>query len=101
MPTSQQPPSFWEVHQRVGEVELSAHGRVLVSTVMREGQWCVRLCPLRLAQRGGEQQWLPGNQVLLFPPEAVPALRALLQQAVERLPPHVARPHGTPPLDSK
>ncbi len=86
MPKPQQPPSFSEVHERVGELELSSHGRVLVSVVMREGQWCVRLCPLRLVQRGKEQRWAPGNHVLLFPPEAIPSLQALLGEAAQAIP---------------
>ena len=87
MPNPQAPKAFWEVHDRVGEIDLSPHSRLLVSAVMRENQWFIRLCPYRLSERpNGAQQWVSGNQVLLLPPEVAPTLMDLLQRAVTRVP---------------
>lgn len=78
--------SYWEDHQGIGEFPISAHSRVLVSTVMKEGRWYIRLRTYRLAQRGGKEQWIHTNQLMLFPPESIPTLRALLHASVESLP---------------
>jgi hypothetical protein len=80
------PPSFWEVHERVGWVELGPESRVLVSAVMRDGQWFVRLAPMRLSMRASGPQWAVWHQAQLFPPAAIASLRELLLLAVGQVP---------------
>jgi hypothetical protein len=65
---------------------------VLVSLVCRAGQWSVRLRTYRLGLRGGRQQWLPTNQLILLPLHTVPTLQALLRQTTARAVAHVATP---------
>ena len=89
----QAPPAFWEINQPIGTIELSADSRMLVSAVMREAQWYLRLCPLRLAQRAAGLQWVTSNHVLLFPAATVPALHALLGQALAQPPWGAATAH--------
>jgi hypothetical protein len=86
--------SYWEDHQGIGEFPISPHSRVLVSTVMKEGRWYIRLRTYRLVQRGGKEQWIHTNQLMLFPPESIPALRALLAESVESLPAETLSANG-------
>ena len=80
MPTSSSPPMFWEVHHRVGTVELSATDRVLVSVVCRAGHRYVRLCPERRTDRASGPQWTTAGHVLLLPPATLPVLEACLAE---------------------
>src|SRR5688500_1076082 len=84
MAHARSPKAFWEIHDRIGEIELGPHSRLLVSAVMREGTWYVRLCPYRLAQQDPSPQWVAANQVILFPPAVVAPLCALLHDASVR-----------------
>lgn len=80
------PPSFWEIHKRVGWVELGPESRVLISSVMREGEWFIRLAPMRLSMRATGPQWAVWHQALLFPPTAIASVRELLLLAVSQIP---------------
>ena len=81
VPASSPPPPFWELHHRVGTVDLSATGRMLVSVVRRGGEWYVRLYPERLVARASGSQWAPANHTLLLPLSALPALEAYFAEA--------------------
>lgn len=78
---------YWDVHEALGHVELSAQSRVLISAVKKDEQWYVRLRSLRLARRNREETWVPGNQVMLFPFAVVDDLCTMMQQALN----HVGR----------
>jgi hypothetical protein len=79
------PGSYWQAQSPVGEVTLSAHSKVLVSTVLKDGTWYVRLRAYRLAQRGRNQEWVPARQIMIFPTGAIEALRACLALAAEAI----------------
>ena len=79
------PGSYWEAHRYIGEVALAPHSKVLVNTVMKEGEWYVRLRAYRLAQRGSGEEWVPARQIMVFPPGILGALRDLLAAAEQAI----------------
>lgn len=81
MPTG----SYWEAHRYIGAVPLSPDSRVQVNTVLKDGAWYVRLRAYRRTQRGTQEVWEAARQILIFPPETLPLLRALLTAAEHEL----------------
>jgi hypothetical protein len=79
------PGRYWEAHRFIGQVPLSDNSRIHLNAVKKDGAWYLRLRPYRRARGGDGETWVAVQQVLLFPPEALPILRELVGEAERTL----------------
>jgi hypothetical protein len=76
------PPAYWHHHERVGELELSADARLLVSRVAKDGAQYIRVATLRQEQRSGGPQWTTSGRSLILPLAVAWRLCDLLTEAL-------------------